>query len=304
MKLTGMYSFVVLVWSTTPLAIKWSNSSLSFIAAVSLRMLISLVLCALVLRVMRKPLVVVKKDWVVFFAASLGFYPTMILVYWSAQFIPSGLISVIFGLFPFFVGLFSLFILNQNIFTFQRIISLFIAIGGLMIINIEQIMEGDTAILGVLGTLVAVLLFGLNSVWLKYVGADVEPIRQITGALLISTPLFLLTWLFMDGEVPLTIDFKSIIGVGYLSIAGSLLSHTAYFYIVRSCSVSTVGMITLIAPVIAMAISIWVVGEKFSHATVVGALLVILSLAIYQGAFGYLSHIRFGLFKIYRLVRG
>ena len=38
LKVLSAYLSVVLVWSTTPLAIKWSNSSLNFMAAVTARM--------------------------------------------------------------------------------------------------------------------------------------------------------------------------------------------------------------------------------------------------------------------------
>ena len=283
MQVMFAYSFVVVIWATTPLGVQWSNSSLSFIEAVTARMCIALAVCLAVLVVAKRPLVQRKKDWLVFVAAGLGFFPTMIFVYWSAQHIPSGLISVLFGLFPFFVGLFSLFILNENIFNIQRIVALVIALVGLFIINAEQLLNGTTALIGVLGVLLAVTLFGLNSVWLKSVGGTMDPLRQTTGALLVTTPCFIAVWFALDGVLPTMIDNKSMIGVGYLAIAGSVLSHTAFFFVISKCKVSTVGLITLISPVIAMGLSVFWVNEKFSSWSLIGCALIILSLAVYQG---------------------
>ena len=285
MRVTIAYLFSVLVWSTTPLAIQWSNSSVSFISAVTLRMIIALVVCFALLKISRKSLVHSKKDWIVFIAGALGLFPTMLLVYWSAQHIPSGLVSVLFGFFPFMLGFFSLFLLNQNIFSVRRTVALVIAVVGLVIINGEQLLYGNIALLGVLGTLAAVVLFGFNSAWLKSVGSDMDVVRQITGSLVVATPFFILTWCLIDGRIPDNVDAKSMIGIAYLSIAGSVVGHTAYFYVVRHCSVQTVGLITLITPMLAMSISIYFAHEHYSNWTLIGCGLIIFSLVIYQGYF-------------------
>ena len=277
------YTLVVLIWATTPLAIQWSNSSLSFIAAVSIRMFVALCICVAILALLRKPLVKKRSDWLVFLAAALGFFPTMAVVYWSSQYVASGLVAVLFGLYPFAVGFFSLFILGENIFNFRRVIALTIAVVGLTIINGEQFAQGSTQIMGVLGLIGAVSLFGLSSVWLKSIGQSVDAFRQLTGALMVSTPCFVLLWAVVDGDIPTYIDFKSLTGVGYLAIAGSVISQTAFFYVVANCRVSIVGLITLLTPLLALVISIFFAKEYFSQWMFIGSMLIVLSLAIYQG---------------------
>jgi len=42
-KIIAAYTSVVLIWATTPLAIKWSNSTLSYMEAVTARMSFSVV---------------------------------------------------------------------------------------------------------------------------------------------------------------------------------------------------------------------------------------------------------------------
>lgn len=283
MQLSMTYGFVVIVWSTTPIAIKWSNSSLSFMAAASLRMFCALAICLAVLALLRRPLVRSKKDWWVFTAAGLGLFPTMLIVYWSAQFISSGLIAVLFGLYPFSVGVFSLLILKQNIFNFQRSLALVAAIIGLIIINADQLIDGGVGIWGVLGVMIAVMLFGLNSVWLKSVGGQVDAFRQITGALLVTTPLFVVSWIAVDDVMPHDVKLPSILAVAYLVVAGSVLGHTAFFYVVSKCDVASIGLITLITPVSALMIGVLVAGETFSLYTLMGSGCILLSLAVYQG---------------------
>ena len=52
MKVTAAYIGVILIWSTTPLAIKFSTDSLSFIVAVGLRMSSAALLCLAIMAVL------------------------------------------------------------------------------------------------------------------------------------------------------------------------------------------------------------------------------------------------------------
>lgn len=283
MKVALAYSSVVAIWATTPLAIQWSNSSLSFIAAISARMVFALVICLSILLLIRQPLVNKKSDWKAFAAGALSLFPNMLLVYWSAQFIPSGLIPVVLGVYPFFVGALSHFFLQENVFTPTRIVALIIAILGLMVIHYDQLQVGAEGVWGVLGILGSAIMFSVSSVWLKLVGANVGPIQQATGSLIIAAPMFALTWWVFDGQWPDDLDNKSIIGVLYLTLAGSVIGHTLFFYILRHCKVSTVSLITLITPLMAIVLGALVEDEHVSLNALVGAGMIIISLAFYQG---------------------
>lgn len=279
------YLSVVLVWATTPIGIKWSNSSLSFIEAITARSVLSLVVCGALLAVLRLPFVTRKSDWLVYFAGSLSLFPNMLIVYWSAQFIPSGLIAVVFGFFPFMVGLFSLLILRENIFTPRRLVAMCIAIVGLVVINAGQLEVGGKAVLGVLGILSSTMFFAFSSVLLKRIGLEVEPLRQTTGSLALAAPWFLGIWYFVDGQLPTAIDQRSLIGVSYLVVAGTVVGATLFYYVLKHCSVASVGLITFITPILAIVIGVVLDGEKLAIETLIGSGLVIFSLAVYQDLF-------------------
>lgn len=289
------YIFVVIIWSTTPLGIQWSNSSLTFLAAVTLRMVLALMVCSLLLLIMRRPLIQQVSDWKAYAAGCLGIFPNMLVVYWSAQYIPSGLMAVVLGIYPFFVGLFSLFMLKENVFTLPRILALVVALSGLALIHSEQMAVGDRAVQGILGMLLSAVLFAASSVWLKAVGGGVDPWRQSTGVLLLAAPCFVVTWWFADGAIPAQVDVKSISGVAYLVLAGSVAGHTLFFYVLKHCTVGTVSLITLITPVIAMLIGVYAADEVITAKGAAGAALIVFSLAVYQGV---------GLKFISRIMRG
>lgn len=288
MPLPAAYFMVVLIWSTTPLTIQWSNSSLTFVAAVTLRMLLAFAVCYAILRIRRQPLTNTPRDWLVFMASGLGLFPNMLLIYYAAQFIPSGLMSVLFGVLPFFVGVFSWLLLRENPFTPVRALALAMAVTGLGIIHFGQMQIGPDAVKGVLLIMLVCVIWALSSVWVKQFGGNIEPMQQCTGSILVVLPAFLLAWWLLDGRIPTVIDSHSLIGVGYLVIAGSVISHTLYFHVLRGFNVSTVALIPLMTPLLAILWGRLLEGEVLSRASMVGAALILLSLTVYQGLYGKL----------------
>ena len=96
-RLALVYTMVVLIWSTTPLAIKFSVDSLSFIQAVALRMWFSLALCLILLKCFSIKFVRTPYAWYVYASGALAVCGAMLCVYFAAQVLSSGLIAVCGG---------------------------------------------------------------------------------------------------------------------------------------------------------------------------------------------------------------
>lgn len=287
MQVLSAYVLVVLVWSTTPLAIQFSNSSLSFVAAITLRMVIALVICFALLKLFRQPLIQSRRDWVVYAASGLGLFPNMVLIYWAAQFIPSGLMSIIMGVYPFFVGLLSWGLLREKVFTPLKILALVCAIFGLSLIHHDQLLLGGEAFKGVLALIVVCLIWGISTVLVKKLGTRSSPLQLGTGSLLISTPFFLISWVLIDGQIPSGIDAKSFWGVAYLVLMGSVVSHTLWFYVLKHCSATSVSLVTLMTPILAITWGYVFAGEHLTNTTLLGGVIIVFSLMIYQGVLRY-----------------
>lgn len=283
MQVAGAYILVVLIWSTTPLAIHFSNSSVTFVSAVTARMLFAFIFCFALLKLTRQSLFTSSRDLRLYMASAFGLFPNMLLVYWAAQHIPSGLMSVIMGIYPFFVGIFSMWILGDRPFNLVKVVALCMAVIGLLVINFEQISLGPGSGKGVLAMVVSCVIWGISTVLVKKLGAEVSPLRQGTGSLAVALPFFLIAWFLVDGDLPSQVDQKSMWGITYLVLMGSLIGHTLWFYVLRECTVFSVSLVTLITPVLALTWGILFAGERFSLATLFGAFLIVFSLMLYQG---------------------
>lgn len=277
------YLMVVLIWATTPLTIQWSSDSLSFIAAVLLRMSFALSLGLIINTLLGRKLFAHPQVWRVYAAGAIGIFPNMPVVYWSAQYIPSGMVAVVFAMSPFVTGLMTLVLLKQNPFTVKRIFALAMALVGLQVIFYHQFQFDMRAVYGIVGILLSCFLFSFSSVLVKKMdtGIGVDAFNQALGTVLFALPGLLISWWYLDGHIPSNISTKSLASVGYLSVFGSLIGAALFFYVLARMSASAVSLITFMTPILALIWGAWAGKETLSWQLWLGAALVILALLLY-----------------------
>jgi len=272
---------VVAIWSTTPLAIQWSTLGSSFNFGVTSRMVIGLVICLLLLLAKQQKLNTSKTAISNYIYAGLGIFITMSLVYYASQSVPSGIISVIFGLTPIVTGIFALFLLKEDFFKLYKIIGLLLGLLGLMFIFNHTLSVNSSMILGLLALTSAMAFQAFISVKLKQINAHISALETTTGALVVSVPLFVISWFLTDGTIP-TITPKASLSIVYLAIFGSVIGFMSYYYLIRHVSVRVVGIVPLITPVFALILGSSLNNETLTTLQLSGIILVLFGLAIYE----------------------
>lgn len=281
MSVRAAFISIIVIWATTPLAIKLSSAGVSFYDAVLLRMLIAApVACALV-AVLRVPLQW-RRSWRSYAAAAFSIYGGLLPTYYAAQYIPTGLISVLYGLAPIVSSLMAARWLDESALSPARLLALLAAIGGLALVFHSDLALGPHASRGLVATLVGVFLFTAGNVLVKRHALDVHPVAQTTGTLLVATPLFALTWLCKDGSVPTAMGQQAVFATAYLAVVGSVLSYALYFYVLRRLPLSRVALTTLVSPVLALMLGVALAGEQLPATALAGSLLILTALAAFQ----------------------
>jgi drug/metabolite transporter (DMT)-like permease len=252
MSLPFAFVAVVLIWSTTPLAIKWSALGAGFGFAVFARMAIGVVLCALLLAAMRIRMPWHRSARLTYAVSGSSVFGAMILTYWSAQYVSSGLISVLFGLSPLITGLGAAYWLKENALTWNKIGGMLLGVIGLAIIFYHNITLGPHAFAGIAALLGAVTIQSLGLVWIKRIADHSSPVAINLGTLSFALPLFALTWLLSEGQVPAAIPERAVIAIAYLGLFGSVVGFVLYFYMIKHMETARVALITLITPVLAL----------------------------------------------------
>jgi drug/metabolite transporter (DMT)-like permease len=277
------YIGVILIWSTTPLAIKWSTDGAGFSFAVASRMAIGLALALLVLAALRIRMPWNRRARLSYLVSGLSQFGAMTLTYWGSQYIHSGLVSLLFGLAPLVTGILAVLYLNEAALSANKILGMILGLFGLAVIFWGgHELGGAHAVAGVAALLAAVLVYASGIVLLKRIADDSPPMATTTGALIVALPLYLLVWAWSDGGVPGAIPTLAGLSILYLALFGSVLGFAFYYHVIKHMDAGKVSLITLITPVLALILGNTLNGEVLSAQVLGGALLITLGLVLHQ----------------------
>jgi drug/metabolite transporter (DMT)-like permease len=282
MRIILSYLTVVLIWATTPLAIKWSGEGPGFLFGVTGRMSIGMLCLLFVMGLSRQRLLWHRGARLTYLAVALQIYGSMLSVYWGAQFIPSGWISVIFGLTPLITALLAAIWLGERSLSFGKMLSYFMGIAGLAVMFVSAIQLHQEAVLGMIAVLIASLLQALSAVAIKRIDAKLPALTQVTGGLLLALPVYWLSWWLGDGQWPADLSINSLASIVYLGVIATTFGFVLYYYLLSHLTATRVALITLITPVLSLILGQSVNHEVLTSRVALGTFFILSALVLHE----------------------
>ena len=279
------YVGILIIWSTTPLAVKWSTLGSDFIFAITSRIVISALLLWLIMFLSGKKLPWDHSARRVYLASALGIYGAMMCVYWSSQYISSGVMSVLFGITPLTTGLLAAYFLKEKSLTISKSVGKLMGFAGLYVIFLYGAVLGKEVQYGVIAMFIGALLHSTSLVWIKKIDSNLPALSVTTGGLLVASIPYLLTWFALGASLPQNITTQGFVATGYLILIGSMLAFVMMFYVIKHVSASSVALIPLMTLVIGILLGQWLNNETITQQTMIGALLIMLGLVSYQWSY-------------------
>lgn len=277
------YLTIILIWSTTPLAVQWSALGAGFAFSLMARMLIGVGLALALVAVWRIGLPLHRRARQSYLAGGLGTFGAMLCTYWGAQYIHSGLVSVLFGLTPLTTSVLAAFWLKENALHPSKLAGLGLGLAGLALIFVtNHETAGGQAVLGTAALLMAVFIYSGSLIGLKRIGDDSPPLATTAGSLLVAIPFYVLAWWLADGRIPQTIEPRAGAAIMYLGVFGSVLGFALYYYVIKHMEAGKVALITLVTPVLALLLGHLLNGEEVETRVWLGAGLISLGLTMHQ----------------------
>ncbi|GHA08805.1 membrane protein [Arenicella chitinivorans] len=274
---------VILIWSTTPLAIQWSSVDAPLTSAL-LRMLIGVLFCGSVVTLLRQGVPMHRPALTIYLVGGVTTFLSMTLFYAAAQRIPSGWIAVLFGLSPLMTGAISALVEPETRLTPARVIGLLLGLGGLYLVfsaglNVEQASLGGVAL-----TLLATLISSATSVITRQLvkAQSMSGMQITTGNLLMAMPLFFAATLIMEPDFALDNSFRALSSLVYLGLIGTGVGFTLYYYLLKRVSANRLSLIALITPITGLCLSSWLNNEPMVTEVWIGAALVCVGLTLYE----------------------
>ena len=282
MQLTIAYLSVVLIWATTPLAIQWSSESVGFLFGICGRFILAALIALGISLLLRRKLPLEIKAIQTYFIGGIGLSLAMLSVYWASQYIPSGWISVIFGLSPILTGLFAMQLLGERGLNLLRSLAVLLGIAGLYIMIDTGSNYDEHAIYGITGVFLSAVFYSLNMVLIKKINADIDSQSSVTGTLLVAAPLFAIIWILFGTELPDTIPAKAGIAILYLAIIGSVLGFLLFYYVLKRVEAMRMSLITLLTPIGALLLGHLINNEPLNRDIIIGSIFILSGLLFFE----------------------
>jgi drug/metabolite transporter (DMT)-like permease len=276
------YIGIILIWSTTPLAIQWSGTDVGYLFGITSRMMLGVIvgLLTAMLFSIRLPWHAAARR--TYLAAGLGLFFAMTSVYWSSQFIPSGWISVLFGLAPIVTGVMATLWLSEKALSVSRIIGMLLGLAGLAIMLLGSQALGPDATYGIAGMLFSVIAYSASAVAIKRIGADVPALATTIGGLVVTVPLLIAVYVITGEPLPAMVPTRTLLAIVYLGVIGSVLGFAMYYYVLKHVDTTRVALITVITPVIALMLGHLLNGEAIQTEALVGTAAILSGLLLFE----------------------
>jgi len=274
---------LTLVWGTTWAAIRVGLRGLPPFTAVAIRFTIATTILLTIagaskVRLGTRPYE--KRLWVVngllFFSVSYG------VVYWSELYVPSGLASILFATFPLLVTLFAHWILPHEPLRATAGVGAVVAFLGIVVIFSEDLARfgGPKAVPAAVVLLLSPLVSSISSVLVKRYGTDIHPISLAAVPMAIAAAVMAVLALVFERDRPIVWSAATIGSLVYLSVFGSAVTFTLYYWLLRHVRAGRVALIAYLTPVIAVVTGVVALHEHFTVRFLVGGVLVIAGVAV------------------------
>jgi drug/metabolite transporter (DMT)-like permease len=265
------------IWGSTFLVIAIGNDSLAPVWAAALRLLLAAILLALWTMARR---VAFPRGPALRAALAYGvcqFGINLPLLYWGEKLVPSGLSAVFYATIPLSSALMTRALGMESLNAF-KIVGAVTAFGGVAVL-FSSSFHGEIAPVGMLAIFAAATIAGFGVIMLKR-GPRQDPIAANAIATAVGGLISLATSFAMREAHVLPVTLPTALPLLYLTLAGSVGAFVIMSWLVNYWPVTRVSYISVIVPVIALALGSVVRHEQLTLLSLAGSVLVLIGLLI------------------------
>jgi drug/metabolite transporter (DMT)-like permease len=283
MKKVLIWLILCLIWGTTWIFIKIGLYDLPPIAFAATRFLLAVLILFCVIRIQKIPLPKTAKEWrLILLTGVLQFSINYSMVFWSEQYITSGLAAVLQAMITVFGLILAWFFLPNERITKLKIFAVGMGIVGVGVIFNDQLkVQSLMAFLGSVAVVIGAYAAAQASILIKAKGGAFHPAALVFGQMICGLPLIIIYSLIAEGN-PLSFHWtwKAVGCVLYLTILGTIAAFWLYYWLLSKIESTKAMMISLVTPLIAVMIGAVTIGETLPPQTVLGGLLIIASIGL------------------------
>jgi len=277
----ALYALLCAIWGSTWLVIKVGYGGLGPLNVAAVRFFVAAALFAPLVPLLgarwprgRDEWTLVVIEGLVLFGADYG------LIYWAEQDLDSGLTAILFATLPLMtVGLAHLSLPGERL-TRRKLAGTLLAFIGVAVLfgdelRIDPARAGP--MLAVVGAAFAAAVAGIAA---KRYGQALHPAALNAPAMLLGAVVLAAASFAMGDGFALPRDTSTWAAVGYLAVAGSVVTFLIYFTLLKTWSVTSLSFISVFTPAVALLLGAVLLGERLTAPDLAGAALILAGVVV------------------------
>jgi drug/metabolite transporter (DMT)-like permease len=202
-------------------------------------------------------------------------------VMWAEQYVASGFAALMIATVPLLMALLDPLFGGPRP-TLPVTVALLTGFAGVGFLVWDRLAWHDAHLGAVLVLGLAALLWAIGSLWSRSVprsrvSLQAAAMQMLTGGVL------LVAFGLLTGEGPRfhpeAVPLRSWLALGYLVVFGSFVAYTSYIWLLQVASPTLVGTYAYVNPIVAVLLGAFLAAEALTTVTVIGALIVLASVA-------------------------
>ena len=203
------------------------------------------------------------------------------LISWSEQSIDSAVAAILDATVPLFTILLAHYLLHDDRITFPKLAGLLIGFGGVAVLvsgDLENASKGS--LLGSAAVILASIFYAISGIYIRKTTQDIPGILRSAGPLVSASVLMWLGTIILERPVIFPRSGLTWIALLWLGVLGSGFAFMIAFYLIHEIGPTRTSMVTYLFPLGGVILGVGFLEEKLTLQLVLGAVLIVLSLAI------------------------
>jgi drug/metabolite transporter (DMT)-like permease len=201
-------------------------------------------------------------------------------LFWAETRVASGLAAVVLALIPVWVCAGEIFVLHTLRATVLSLSGIALGFGGVIVLSLHSRGSGHTSLLAIIVMIAATISWSFGTLWSRRLTLP-RPHQANAGLQMFFGGVFLFVLSIAAGEfhrlppAPILFSARMVVSMAYLIVAASIVSYTAYVWLIANDSPTRVSSYAYVNPVFALILGATLAGERLAPLQIAGAALIL-----------------------------
>ena len=207
---------------------------------------------------------------------TLNFGVSYGIVYWTETVLPSGLVAVLWGVFPMLMAVCGhLFLPGERLHGVQWL-GFVGGFAGLVLLFFTDLQEfGPEGVPAAMILLISPVASAIGTTAVKRVAAATNSALLNRNSMLLGAVLLLAVGAVTERDARIEWTSVAVFSVAYLSVAGTVMTFGIYFWLLRYADAYRLSLIAYVTPVVALFLGWLIDSEPVTGYTLVGTALIL-----------------------------